>query len=55
MIAGDCVQRSITTYIPYPVREEVLPIPRTVFNAFHPYDKLAARALEQVGKVRIVD
>ena len=34
---------------------QVLSIPRAVYNAFHPYDKLAAQALERVGKVRIVD
>jgi hypothetical protein len=56
MISGDCIQQPLTTYIAPPCSfEQVLVIPRSVFNAFHPYDKLAARALEQVGKVKIVD
>jgi len=32
-----------------------LMIPRIVFNALHPFDQLAARALEKVGKVRIIE
>jgi len=30
-------------------------IPRAVFDALSPLDQIAARALEQCGKVRIVD
>ena len=35
--------------------EQVLLIPREMFNALHPYDQLKALALEKIGKVRIVD
>ena len=38
-----------------PVVEQVLLIPREMFNALHPYDQLKALALEKIGKVRIVD
>jgi hypothetical protein len=38
-----------------PVVEQVLVIPREMFNALHPYDQLKALALEKIGKVRIVD
>jgi hypothetical protein len=35
--------------------EQVLTIPRSVYSALHPFDKLAAQALEKVGNVRIVE
>ena len=34
---------------------KVLIIPRVVFNALSPLDQLAARALEKVGTVKIVE
>jgi len=49
------MQQVLSIYPPASISCDVLPIPRAVYNAFHPYDKLAAQALERVGKVRIVD
>jgi hypothetical protein len=49
------MQQALSHYPPSPISIDVLPIPRAVYNAFHAYDKLAAQALEKVGKVRIVD
>jgi hypothetical protein len=36
------------------INEEVFIIPPEVFRALHPMEQLMARALEKVGKVRIV-
>jgi hypothetical protein len=49
------MQQALSSYPLPSISIDVLPIPRAVYNAFHPYDKLAAQALERVGKVRIVD
>jgi len=50
------MQQSLETYPSQTISsEQVLPIPRTVYNALNFYDKLVAQALERVGKVRIVD
>jgi hypothetical protein len=38
-----------------PAVEQVLIVPREIYNALHPYDQLIAQALEKIGKVRIVD
>ena len=49
------MQQALSIYPSQSISIDVLPIPRAVYNAFHPYDKLAVQALERVGKVRIVD
>ncbi|MDD1701314.1 MAG: hypothetical protein LUQ04_11075 [Methanoregula sp.] len=49
------MQQALTQYPSHHSSIDVLPIPRAVYNAFHPYDKLAVQALEKVGKVRVVD
>jgi len=38
-----------------PYTDQVLTIPRMVYNALHPLDQLMAQALQKIGKVRIVD
>jgi hypothetical protein len=48
------MQQSIQTpVLPSKPSDEVLVISGQVFRALHPMDKLMARALERVGKVRI--
>ena len=49
------MQQALSNYPSQSISIDALPIPRAVYNAFHPYDKLAVQALERVGKVRIVD
>lgn len=38
-----------------PAIEQVLIVPKEIYNALHPYDQLIAQALEKIGKARIVD
>jgi len=38
-----------------PVITKPFPLSKSVYNAFGPFEKLAAQALEEVGDVQIVD
>jgi hypothetical protein len=48
------MQRSLQKCSSQPgINEEVYFIPQDVFRALHPIEKLMARSLERIGKVRI--
>jgi hypothetical protein len=49
MLKGDCMERIYQN-----CSEDVFTISQPVYNALHPIEQLMARALERVGKVRIV-
>jgi hypothetical protein len=55
MLKGDSMKQIYrTSSSKLGASEDVFIIPQPVFNALHPIEQLMARALEKVGKVRIV-